>query len=121
MRKKIALAAVAMTAALAPLAVATPAQADTNGPSGCNKRVCIYTAYTGSGWQVWGEFNVNINEGHIDFWGPNGFRQSSPNGYWPAGHDTARFSGSGSGQLCAQGWSRVGGVWYSYGLPCVNM
>ncbi|MEV4004248.1 hypothetical protein [Actinomadura sp. NPDC049753] len=48
-------------------------------------------------------------------------RRSSPNGYWPAGYDTRRWSGRGSGQVCAEGWSRYGGAWHSVGLPCVTI
>lgn len=116
MRVRILMAGLAATAAT--LAVGSaPAQA----ASGCNHSVCVYTAYTGSGYQVWGEFTKDVHDGHIDFWGPGRPRISSPNGYWPARHDTIRYSGSGSGQVCAEGWSRIGGKWYSIGLPCVTV
>jgi hypothetical protein len=108
------------TASAGVAAVALPA-APAQAESGCNHNVCVYTAYTGSGYQVWGEFRNTVNDGHIDFWGPGRPRISSPNGYWPGGHDTDRYSGRGSGQVCAEGWSRVGGKWNSVGLPCVTM
>lgn len=95
---------------------------DVNGPSGCNWNVCVYTAYTGLGYQVWAEFDhTRVNDGHLDVWGPGLSRRSSPNGYWPAGHDTQRWSARGSGQVCAEGWSRVAGQWHSVGLPCVTI
>ncbi|GIG55912.1 hypothetical protein Lfu02_02840 [Longispora fulva] len=120
MRLKSAIATIATLAAtVAPFAAAGTAHASANGPSGCNNNVCIYTSYTGTGWRVWGEFRSGAAEGHIDFWGPNGFHASSPNGYWTAGGDTQAWSGSGNGQLCAQGWSRANGTWSSVGLPCV--
>ncbi|THV42226.1 hypothetical protein [Glycomyces buryatensis] len=98
------------------------AQAAENGPSGCNKNVCVYTAYTGGGYQVWAEFNhTDVQDGHLDVWGPGLSKQHSANGYWPAGRDTKRWSARGSGTVCAEGWSRTGGQWNSVGLPCVNI
>lgn len=94
---------------------------DADGPSGCNRSVCIYSEYTGSGWRVWGEFRTHVARGHIDFWGPNGFKASSPDGPWAPGGDTQKWSGSGSGGLCAQGWAFVNGRWNSLGLPCVTI
>ncbi|NAS25967.1 hypothetical protein GT755_30355 [Herbidospora sp. NEAU-GS84] len=123
MRKRMALGLLTAAAILAP---AGAAQAASAAPvqvlaSGCNHNVCVYTAYTGSGYQVWAEFRNTVHDGHLDVWGPGLSRRSSPNGYWPGGHDTSRWSGKGSGQVCAEGWSRIGGVWHSVGLPCVQV
>ncbi|ANZ40313.1 hypothetical protein BBK82_34080 [Lentzea guizhouensis] len=108
----------------APLA-ATPAQAQARPEvgitaSGCNHQVCLYTVYTGSGYQAWAEFTVDVARGHIDFRGP-GLRASSPDGPWKARIDTRRYPGSGSGKVCAEGWSYHSGRWHSIGLPCVTM
>ncbi|MFB4273808.1 hypothetical protein ACBJ59_00825 [Nonomuraea sp. MTCD27] len=122
MRRPITFGLSMLAASATLFASAGTARADENGPSGCNNNVCIYTAYTGSGYQVWGEFDhTNVQDGHLDFWGPGRPRVSSPNGYWPANHDTRRYAGKGSGKVCAEGWSRVGGKWNSVGLPCVTI
>jgi hypothetical protein len=111
------------TAAAGAITVAAPNSMLTaaHAASGCNNNVCVYTAYTGSGYQVWAEFRNTVYDGHLDVWGPNLPRQHSPNGYWPGGYDTQRWSASGSGTVCAEGWSRIGGTWNSVGLPCVSV
>jgi opacity protein-like surface antigen len=122
--KSVTIGAAVLAAVFASSIAAPSAQAsafDANGPSGHSNEVTIYSAYTGSGYQVWAEFTVTIARGHIDFRGPGGLRASSPDGPWSAGADTARFSGRGSGQLCAEGWSYRNGSWNSVGLPCVTI
>ncbi len=122
--KSVTAGAAVLAAVLASSIAAPAAQAstfDANGPSGTSNKVTIYSAYTGSGYQVWAEFRINVARGHIDFRGPGGLRASSPDGPWQAFVDTARFSGRGSGQLCAEGWSYANGSWTSIGLPCVTI
>lgn len=116
--------AAAAAVLVAPLAT-TPAHAQTPPEvgitaSGCNHQVCLYTAYTGSGYEAWAEFTVNVAKGHIDFHGP-GLRASSPDGPWKARVDTRRYAGRGSGTVCAEGWSYYSGRWHSIGLPCVTV
>jgi hypothetical protein len=91
-----------------------------NGPQGCSKSVCIYTAYTGKGYQAWAEFSINVTRGHHHIWGP-GLNVNTPDGPWRGGQDSRRYSARGSGKVCAEGWSYSGGAWHSIGLPCVSI
>ncbi|MFI0349923.1 hypothetical protein [Actinomadura sp. 9N407] len=92
------------------------------GDHGSSDNVTIYSYCDGNGYQVWAEFrHTDVVDGHLDVWGPNLPRRSSPNGYWPAGTDTQRWRAEGNGTACAEGWSRVAGKWRSVGLPCVTI
>ena len=90
------------------------------GPQGCSRYVCIYTAYTGTGYQAWAEFSTNVTRGHHHIWGP-GLNVNTPDGPWRGGQDSRRYSARGSGKVCAEGWSYSGGAWHSIGLPCVSI
>ncbi|MEV6298957.1 hypothetical protein AB0M02_06085 [Actinoplanes sp. NPDC051861] len=111
---------VAVTAGLlGPMVTGGPAYAE-NGPSGCNHSVCLYTAYTGKGYQAWAEFRIGVTRGHHHITGP-GLDRNTPDGPWRAGQDSRRYNARGSGQVCAEGWSYSGGGWHSIGLPCVTI
>ena len=116
-----AVAVIAAGSALFPEAAsAAPARAGENGPSGCNHSVCLYTAYTGSGYRAWAEFRINIARGHHHITGPR-LDVNTPDGPWRAGQDSRAYSGRGDGKVCAEGWSYSGGRWHSVGLPCVTI
>jgi hypothetical protein len=115
-----AVVAVALGAVLLPgEASATSARVD-DGPSGCNHSVCLYTAYTGSGYKAWAEFRINITRGHHHITGPR-LDVNTPDGPWRADQDSRAYPGRGAGKVCAEGWSYSGGRWHSVGLPCVNI
>ncbi|GAA1598484.1 MULTISPECIES: hypothetical protein [Kribbella] len=90
---------------------------------GCTSTVCVYARYNGHGWDAFGTFVAHESYGHLDVFGPDHrTHHSGGDRPWGAQEASITFSGTGSGNVCAQGWHRrPDNSYQSVGLACVDM
>ena len=104
---------------------ATPSHAtsSTGWKRGCTNTVCVYSRYNGHGWDAFGTFVSRQSYGHLDIFGPD-HRTHHSGGDRPRGAQEASitFQGTGTGNVCVQGWHRrPDNSYQSVGLACVAM
>ncbi|MFG1910186.1 hypothetical protein [Kribbella sp. NPDC048928] len=91
--------------------------------SGCNFKVCVHARFTGQGWEAYADLYSGISYGHLDVFGPDHItHHSGKDQPWGSTDRTLTYRGTGTGQVCAEGWyRRPDGSYLGQGEPCVTL